>query len=87
MPDPVAEIVNFYRVYHSMRYVRGDLVLRLNRTISDATLQGKKDAKQVNEITWTPNADGSVRQHWRISADGGKTWTTSFDGKYVRVKR
>ena len=56
-------------------------------TLSDATLPGKKDAKQVNEITWTPNADGSVRQHWRISADGGKTWTTSFDGKYVRSKR
>lgn len=55
--------------------------------LSDATLPGKKDAKQVNEIAWTPNADGSVRQHWRVSADGGKTWTTSFDGKYVRAKR
>jgi uncharacterized protein (TIGR00730 family) len=37
--DAVAEIVNFYRVYHSMRYVHGDLVVRLNRAISDATLQ------------------------------------------------
>ena len=37
--EAVAEIVNFYRVYHSMRYVRGDLVLRLNRAISEATLQ------------------------------------------------
>ena len=55
--------------------------------LSDATLPGKRDAKQVNEITWTPNADGSVRQHWRVSADGGKTWTTSFDGKYVRATR
>ncbi|HEY2628650.1 MAG TPA: hypothetical protein VGI57_05950 [Usitatibacter sp.] len=56
-------------------------------SMSDATLPGKKDANQVNEITWTPNADGSVRQHWRVSADGGKTWKTSFDGKYVRSKR
>ena len=55
--------------------------------LSDATLPGKKDAKQVNEITWTPMPDGSVRQHWRVSADGGKTWTTSFDGRYVRAKR
>ena len=55
--------------------------------LSDATLPGKKDAKQLNEIIWTPNADGSVRQHWRVSADGGKTWTTSFDGKYVRSRR
>jgi hypothetical protein len=56
-------------------------------TMSDRNLPGKKDAQQVNEITWTPNADGSVRQHWRVSADGGTTWTTSFDGKYVRSNR
>jgi uncharacterized protein (TIGR00730 family) len=37
--EAVAEIVNFYRVYHSMRYVKGDLVIRLSRVISDATLQ------------------------------------------------
>jgi hypothetical protein len=53
-------------------------------SMSDASLPGKKDAKALNEITWTPQPDGSVRQHWRVSADGGKTWTTSFDGKYVR---
>ncbi|HST01619.1 MAG TPA: hypothetical protein VLJ84_08160 [Usitatibacter sp.] len=56
-------------------------------SMSDRNLAGKKDVQQVNEITWTPNADGSVRQHWRVSADGGKTWTTSFDGKYVRSNR
>ena len=39
----------------------------------------------TQRITWTPNADGSVRQHWETSADGGKTWTTVFDGRYVRV--
>ncbi|MBI2804758.1 MAG: LOG family protein [Planctomycetes bacterium] len=37
--EAVAEIVNFYRVYHSMRYVKGDLLLRLQRVISDATLK------------------------------------------------
>jgi uncharacterized protein (TIGR00730 family) len=37
--EAVAEVVNFYRVYHSMRYVKGDLLLRLNRAISDATFQ------------------------------------------------
>lgn len=37
--DAVAEIVNFYRVYHSMRYVRGDLVLRLQRKLSRETLE------------------------------------------------
>ena len=37
--EAVAEIMRFYRVYHSMRYVRGDLVLRLQRQLSDALLQ------------------------------------------------
>ena len=37
--EAVQEILMFYRVYHSMRYVKGDLVLRLRRGISDATLE------------------------------------------------
>ena len=28
--DAVAEVTNFYRMYHSMRYVKNDLVLRLH---------------------------------------------------------
>ncbi|HJZ58227.1 MAG TPA: TIGR00730 family Rossman fold protein [Gemmataceae bacterium] len=34
----VAEVTGFYRVYHSMRYVRGDLVLRLRTPLSDRLL-------------------------------------------------
>jgi hypothetical protein len=41
----------------------------------------------VHRITWTPNSDGSVRQHWQASSDGGTTWSTVFDGRYVRKKR
>ena len=37
--DAAAEILNFYRVYHSMRYVHGDLVLRLLKPLSEATLE------------------------------------------------
>ena len=33
--DAVAHILRFYRVYHSSRYVRDDLVIRLHRRISD----------------------------------------------------
>jgi uncharacterized protein (TIGR00730 family) len=36
--EAVAEVLNFYRVYHSMRYVGGELVLRLKQKLSDATL-------------------------------------------------
>jgi hypothetical protein len=38
-----------------------------------------------DRITYTPNADGSVRQLWEISADGGKTWNASFDGLYRKA--
>ena len=37
-----------------------------------------------DRITWTPAADGSVRQLWEVSADAGATWTVSFDGRYTR---
>lgn len=39
--------------------------------------------KITNRITWTPNPDGSVRQHWESSPDG-ETWTTVFDGLYKK---
>jgi len=43
-------------------------------------------AKIVQQrIGWTPAADGSVRQLWESSTDGGHTWTVLFDGHYVRV--
>src|SRR5262249_49948155 len=35
--EAMAEITQFYRVYHSMRYVNGDLVLRLKHALSEAT--------------------------------------------------
>jgi hypothetical protein len=39
-----------------------------------------------NRITWTPAPDGSVRQLWETSVDGGKTWQGAFDGRYRRAK-
>ncbi len=56
-------------------------------TLSDSSLPGKKDPMKINEIAWTKLPDGSVRQHWRGSKDGGATWLTVFDGKYVRSTR
>jgi len=62
------------------------------------TLEGKFDGKSMvlegaspdakgvmsrQRITWTPNADGTVRQLWE-SADDKGAWTVAFDGKYVR---
>lgn len=36
--DAVREVVEFYRNYHSSRYVKDDLVIRLQRRLSDAAL-------------------------------------------------
>lgn len=38
--------------------------------------------RRTERITWTPNPDGTVRQHWEQSTDSGKMWTTVFDGLY-----
>lgn len=40
----------------------------------------------IDRITWTPNDDGTVRQHWETSEDGGKSWNTAFDGRYERTR-
>jgi uncharacterized protein (TIGR00730 family) len=37
--EAVAEVLDFYRVYHSMRYVEGDLVLRLQHHLPEALLE------------------------------------------------
>jgi hypothetical protein len=42
-----------------------------------------KGAVTKHRISWTPNADGTVRQHWE-SSDGKGGWTTAFDGTYKR---
>jgi hypothetical protein len=40
----------------------------------------------IEKITWSPEADGTVRQLWQSSADHGKTWSVAFDGRYRRKK-
>lgn len=50
-------------------------------------LQGQTTAPDgkvtQHRITWTPAADGSVRQHWESTDETGR-WTTAFDGRYTR---
>jgi hypothetical protein len=46
--EAVEEVTRFYRVYHSMRYVKGDLVLRLQRTLSNQTMH--KMAAEFSDI-------------------------------------
>ena len=44
---------------------------------------GKDGTRTKHRITWTANADGSVRQFWE-STDATGQWTTAFDGRYTR---
>ena len=47
--------------------------------------QVQKDGSHLlNRMSWTP-ADGSVRQTWDVSKDGGKTWKVVFDGVYRKA--
>lgn len=43
LDEAIAEIRDFYRVYHSQRYVNGDLVIRLQRDISDDLVERLAD--------------------------------------------
>jgi hypothetical protein len=49
------------------------------------TADAKTGIKRRERITWTANADGSVRQLWEASGDDGRTWSVEFDGRYVRA--
>lgn len=44
-----------------------------------------KGAGDWSRMTFTPNADGTVRQHGEASKDQGATWTTDYDFTYRRV--
>ena len=45
----------------------------------------KNGATVTDRISWTDNSDGTVRQLWELSEDGGKTWQVLFDGQYRPV--
>jgi len=42
-------------------------------------------APALHRISWPPNEDGSVRQLWETSLDGGASWSVLFDGLYVKA--
>ena len=43
-----------------------------------------QNGKALNEISWEKLEGGGVRQIWRVSQDGGKTWRVAFDGTYEK---
>ncbi|MEZ5064054.1 MAG: hypothetical protein R3B81_04925 [bacterium] len=57
--------------------------LRDGNMVLEGEVAGADGSVTRHRITWTPNDDGSVRQHWE-SMDASGEWSTAFDGKYVR---
>ena len=57
--------------------LRGPSMVLEGQTVAPDTKTTK------HRITWTPSADGSVRQLWE-STDADGRWTVSFDGKYTK---
>lgn len=56
--------------------VGGAMVLEGDSRATDGTVSRQR-------ITWAPQADGSVRQHWQARRGTGD-WSTVFDGRYAR---
>ena len=62
--------------------VQGNLV---DGTMAYAGEVTRKDGTKVmQKLSFTPNPDGTVRQFWQTSVDGGVTWNSVWDGRYVR---
>lgn len=77
------------KVWHQSWVDSSGLLLLLEGGIRDGkmVLQGQTTAADgkltKHRITWTPNADGSVRQLWESSNPAGE-WIVAFDGQYTR---
>lgn len=65
-------------------YLEGGLVGEAMVLEGERPGSGENAATVRHRITWTPLEKGRVRQHWETSKDGGRSWSTAFDGLYVR---
>lgn len=54
------------------------------KMVLEGPARGPKGEATTNRISWEKLPDGRVLQLWTVSSDGGKTWTTSFEGFYAR---
>lgn len=76
--------------WHQMWVSNSGNVLALTGSYADGTLAmqgdrpGRGGTTVTDRITFRHNDDGTVRQLWTTSTDGGKTWQPGFDGLYRR---
>jgi hypothetical protein len=79
--------------WHQVWLGSGGLWMHLTGSLRDRSmvLEGQTVGREKEvirqRVTWTPQADGRVRQLWEQSKDDGKTWTVAFDGMYSKKKK
>jgi len=79
-------------VWHQTWTDNGGLLLVLeggyegDRMVMEGETTGPDGSRTLNRITWSRvgGDPDQVRQLWENSTDGGVTWTTGFDGRYIR---
>jgi tetratricopeptide (TPR) repeat protein len=67
----------------AMRYSGG---FKNGALVYEAETTNANGNKVLHRLTFSRNEDNSVRQFAEASNDDGKTWTVSYDFKYVRAK-
>jgi hypothetical protein len=87
------ESLNMYdprrKVWHQTWVDSSGLLLILEGALQDGKMvllgqtTGKDGALMKHRVSWTPNADGTVRQFWESTNPNGE-WTVTFDGRYQR---
>ena len=80
-------------VWHQTWVDSSGAVLDLNggwadgRMVMSGDRKGPQGNPMTDRITWTPNDDGTVRQHWEASTDGGSTWIAGRQQKETVLSR
>ena len=76
-------------VWHQTWTDSAGTLLQLEGGLEDGAmvLTGERPARDGNgmvthRISWTPNADGTVRQQWQARREGETEWKALFDGLY-----
>lgn len=71
-------------VDNSGQLLQLDGEFRDGKMVLEGERPGANGGTVLNRITWEALAPDSVRQVWDVSSDGGTTWTSQFDGLYLR---
>ncbi len=76
--------------WHQSWVDNSGLLLQLDGGMQDdkmvltGRVPGEDGGTVVHRISWEPISEDRVRQLWESSSDDGATWSTVFDGLYVR---